>query len=111
MLYEDLRVLKEKSNLTLAEISEKSGIPQSTITKMFNGSTADPLFSSVAAVVSVLGGSLDQLAGIDPPGAPPSDERLIRLYREIISYKNRWLRICAAALAVLVTIIIILYIL
>ena len=106
MLSDDLKALKDRSNLSYQEIADKSDIPVATVTRIIRGETQNPTFDSVAAIVAALHGSLDAIAGIEPPGAPPSDERLIRLYQQIIAGKERWLRICAAALAAFVSILI-----
>lgn len=109
MLSDDLKALKDKSNLSYQEIAEKADIPVPTVTRIIRGETLNPTFDNVAAIVAALHGSLDAIAGIEPPGAPPSDDRLIRLYQQIIAGKEKWLRGCAAAVAVLtVSIIIIL---
>lgn len=109
MLSDDLKVLKDKSNLSYQEIAERADIPVPTVTRIIRGETQNPTFDNVAAIVATLHGSLDAIAGIEPPGAPPSDERLIKLYQQIIAGKEKWLRVCAGAVAVLtVSIIIIL---
>ncbi len=105
MLSEELKSLKDKSNMTAQQIADKSGIPLSTVTRILSGRTQDPTFSVVSAIVAALHGSLDALVGIDPPDAPPSDERLIRLYKEVISAKDKWLKRLAGALGVAVVMI------
>ena len=106
MLSDDLKALKDKSNLSYQEIAEKADIPVPTVTRIIRGETLNPTFDNVAAIVATLHGSLDAIAGIEPPGSPPSDERLIRLYQQIIAGKEKWLRVCAGAVAVVVSILV-----
>lgn len=52
--------LKEKSGLTIEAIAEKSGISESTIKNLFSGKSEDPRLKTVAPVLYVMGGSLDE---------------------------------------------------
>lgn len=42
---------------------EMSGLPDTTIRKIFSGETADPRFETVVRLVSAMGGSLDDILG------------------------------------------------
>ena len=64
MLYEKLKALKMSKNLTIQEISEKSGVPSSTVSRIFSGQTDNPSFQNICDIVIAMGGSLDELAGI-----------------------------------------------
>lgn len=109
MLSDDLKALKDKSNLSYQEIAEKADIPAPTVTRIIRGETLNPTFDNVAAIVAALHGSLDAIAGIEPPGSPPSDERLIRLYQQIVAGKEKWLRVCAGAIAILFSFVFVLF--
>lgn len=58
-----LAELKEKGGFSWAQIASMSGIPESTIRKIFDGSTPDPRFETLAKLVISMGGSLDDIAG------------------------------------------------
>ena len=61
-----LNALKNDKNLSIKDISNLSGIPTSTLLKIFDGSTADPRVSTAYQVVKAMGGSLDEMVGIKP---------------------------------------------
>ena len=49
-----LKELKKESNLTNAEIAELSGIPFSTVNKIFSGATENPRYATLLAIEQVL---------------------------------------------------------
>lgn len=61
MKAETLKKLKDESKLTTKQISEKSGIPESTISRILSGQTDNPSFDSIYAIVKAMGGSLDSV--------------------------------------------------
>ena len=61
MKAEILKKLKDESKLTTKQISEKSGIPESTISRILSGQTDNPSFDSIYAIVKAMGGSLDSV--------------------------------------------------
>lgn len=63
MKLEVLEDFRTQANLTNKEISELTGISQPTVSRIFNGQ-GEPSFENVAAIVRAIGGSLDELAGI-----------------------------------------------
>ncbi|MGN1043210.1 MAG: helix-turn-helix domain-containing protein, partial [Acutalibacteraceae bacterium] len=58
---EKLKKMKMQSGKTSQEISEDTGIPKSTIDKLFSGQTKEPYLTSIRAVVHCLGYTLDDL--------------------------------------------------
>ena len=58
-----LAELKEKGGFSWSQIASMSGIPESTIRKIFDGTTPDPRFETLAKLVISMGGSLDDIAG------------------------------------------------
>lgn len=66
-----LRERKEQSHMTNSEIAERSGIPMPTVTKILNGSTANPSVETLARIAQALGTSLDELTGTAPPDKTP----------------------------------------
>ena len=63
-LHERLKQLKEKSHMTVHQISIKTTVPESTLSRIFSGETDRPSFFIVSQIVAAMGGSLDVLAGL-----------------------------------------------
>lgn len=64
MIRRYLTTLKESSGFSWADLSASTGLPDSTIRKIFSGETADPRLETISLIVAALGGSLDaMLAG------------------------------------------------
>lgn len=61
-----LQTLKEDKGLTSADIAKLSGVPEQTVKRIFNGSTPDPRFDTIAKITIALGGSLDIISGLRP---------------------------------------------
>ncbi|MBR6552723.1 MAG: helix-turn-helix transcriptional regulator [Clostridia bacterium] len=53
--------MKSNGKYTWNDIANISGIPETTLRKIFSGETADPRFDTVAKIVTALGGSLDDV--------------------------------------------------
>ena len=83
-LKEDLNKLKDKHNLTLPDIAEKSGIPLSTVKKIFSEETRDPGYLSLKPI-------LDVLQQEEKNSKSLSDE-MIDLYERVIKRKNGWIK-------------------
>ena len=58
-----LITLKEKSGLTYEAIAEASGIPESTVKKLFSGKVENPGLDTILPVMYVLGGSFEEITG------------------------------------------------
>lgn len=105
-----LRNLKDKSKLTTKQISDLSGIPESTISRILSGQTDNPSFDTVCALVKAMGGSLDELAEIREDSAEPKESQLDAFYEKVIAEKNWYIKVlmavCGALVAVLVFIVI-----
>lgn len=67
MNLEKLQEYREKSKLTANQIADLSGVPVSTVTKILSGSTANPNVDSLAPIVKVIGGSMDEIFDIQSP--------------------------------------------
>ena len=115
--HEKLGQMKKQSGLSTQQIADQSGVPASTITRMLSGQTEEPTFSNMAKVVKTMGGSLDELVGIEPKiktvtetKVINADAALISLYERAIASKNRWIRWLFILTLVLVVFIICLFI-
>ena len=94
MLSTRLKELKDQRKLTNQQLSDLSGVPVGTINRIMAGQTDNPSFQTVCDMVMAMGGSLDELAGIQTPGGgepSPPGEDLIRLYERTIEGKEKWL--------------------
>ena len=60
-----LAALREQSGLSWAELSVATGLPDSTIRKIFSGETADPRLETISLIVTAMGGSLDAMVSGD----------------------------------------------
>ena len=60
MLLTNLKKLREKSKMTFEELAEKSRTPLSTVKHIFSGK-CEPLASTLHRIVTVMGGSLDEV--------------------------------------------------
>ena len=113
MLSTRLKELKDQRKLTNQQLSDLSGVPVGTINRIMAGQTDNPSFQTVCDMVMAMGGSLDELAGIQTPGggepSPPGDD-LIRLYERTIEGKEKWLYrlffLCCVLVAVLLGVLI-----
>lgn len=103
-----LTKLKEKSGLTIQQISDKSGVPVSTVSRILNGETDNPSYRHVADMVIAMGGSLDELEGIehhyDTHTHEKHHEKVIALYERSLTTKNKWLKALFIALMAFVTV-------
>lgn len=79
---ERLPLLKKKSGLTNEQISKLSGIPVSTIDKITSGITPDPKLSTVRAIVTAIGYTLDDL----DRDATAVDEKILSKYSSLDDY-------------------------
>ena len=66
MLKTELLRMKERCGLTNEEISKDSLVPLQTVNNVFSGRTQDPGYSTVAALVKAMHGSMDDIEGLLP---------------------------------------------
>lgn len=116
---------KEAAGMTNAQIAERSGIPESTVAKLFSKTTPNPTFETVSRIARALDFSLDTLTAVSPERSekpsegsdhgteahpmPAMNERqeniflkkLIESYDKQLKVKDRWITILAIALAVI----------
>ena len=74
-----LKSLLEKRGMTLRALAEKLGTTEVTVSRYTSGNRT-PNVETTVAIAEVLGVSLDQLVGYEPPAAPrPSPDVTILL--------------------------------
>jgi hypothetical protein len=83
---EKVRKAKNASGMTLAELSQCSGVPYNSICSVNAGTTKQPLLFYSAATCKVLGLSLDELMGLRAPEVPAGEQQQ-QIY-ELISENN-----------------------
>lgn len=105
--------LKNISGLTIDQIASVSGVPESTVKRIFSGKTDNPYFQTIIDIVKSLDGSIDEMELIKTKEVQimphETESRLILLYREIIRAKNKWIKFLVAVIAVLVSIFILFF--
>ena len=57
----NLKELKQKANLSCAQIAKLANMPEHTVARIFSGETPDPRVSTLHSIVKALGGSLDDI--------------------------------------------------
>ena len=64
MLCEYLKNLKKQQNLTNFQIATKSGVSESTVSRILKGDCKSVDYGTVLDIIIALGGSMDEAAGI-----------------------------------------------
>lgn len=64
MIKTGLNALKTKLNISCAEWSKVSNVPEVTIRKILTGETDDPRLETVIRLVASVGGSMDEIIGV-----------------------------------------------
>lgn len=61
MWLDNIKELKKKKGMTAKQIAEATRLPERTVTRIFSGDTPNPYVDTLHRIVSVLGGSLDDI--------------------------------------------------
>lgn len=108
MILSKLKDLKKKQQLTNQQISDKSGVPLSTVTRIFNGQTDNPNIQTIEDIVNAMGGSIDDITGIKQSQEKfDRDDNLIQLYKEIIRTKDKYISFLAGTLITILVVLLI----
>ena len=104
MLIENLKELKKASGMTYKEIADASGLPESTVKRVYAGEK-EPYASTLHRIVKVQGGSLDDILAdtnmvLSPKRIIEVKEQaeVIEAEKDLISIENERLKIENAAL-------------
>ena len=78
--------------MTSQEIADRSGVPLSTVSRVFSGRTDNPSFETIRDLVMAMGGSLDELAGIEVkrPELVQENKETVELLREELASEKKW---------------------
>lgn len=68
MLTEYVKSLKNKQNLTNAQIAQMSGVSESTISRLLKGDNKGTDLETAADIIRALGGSIDEAIGLSRAG-------------------------------------------
>lgn len=61
MWLDNLKELKKQTGMSSKQIAEKSNLPERTVVRIFSGDTDNPYVDTLHRIVTVLGGSLDDI--------------------------------------------------
>ncbi len=61
MWLDNLKELKKKAGMSAKQIADKTSLPERTVTRIFSGDTDNPYVDTLHRIVTVLGGSLDDI--------------------------------------------------
>ena len=65
MWLDKLKEMKKESRKTSQQLADETGIPKSTIDKLFSGKTKEPYLQSTRLLVHAMGYTLDDLDDLD----------------------------------------------
>ena len=116
---ERLRALKDKSGMSTKQIADKSGIPESTITRILSGKTPNPTVISVMDIIRAMDGNasdvFDDNAQVNTQPAVPQNvvtdmekknAKEIELYERMLSAKDKTIKLLTFVLLGLASVII-----
>ena len=98
MILTKMQALKDETKMTYQDIADKSGVPISTVKRIFSGRTPDPGVTTVIAIVEAMGGTADDIQStpFDSDGgeyiSPKSIEQLCTVYERSLRDKNRLIK-------------------
>lgn len=61
MWLDNLKELKKKTGMSPKQIAERTKLPERTVNRIFSGDTDNPYVDTLHRIVTVLGGSLDDI--------------------------------------------------
>ena len=61
MWLDNLKDLKKAKGMTAKQIADKTNLPERTVSRIFSGDTDNPYVDTLHRIVTVLGGSLDDI--------------------------------------------------
>ena len=105
MWLDNLKELKRQTGMTVKHIAELTNLPERTVSRIFSGDTDNPYVDTLHRIVTVLGGSLDDiLADTKVIVATESflevkeSANVIEAERDLIAVENEMLKSKVAAL-------------
>ena len=86
-----LLIIKDEKHLSNATIAKVGDVPLATVTRVFNKTTMNPTFETIARIAIGMGVSLDELVGMKQPDSPPITspiENALSTSVELLGEKN-----------------------
>jgi transcriptional regulator with XRE-family HTH domain len=105
MWLDNLKELKKTKGMTAKQIADKTNLPERTVNRIFSGDTDNPYVDTLHRIVTVLGGSLDDI--LADTKVVVSNESIVELkenvdvttaQRDLIAVENEMLKTKNAAL-------------
>ena len=98
MITNKLNALKSLRKLTNQQISDLSGVPLSTVTRILSGQTENPNIQTIVDIVSAMDGSMDEIMGLKTGATKETEDRLVQLYQETIRSKDKYIKLLTGVL-------------
>lgn len=105
MWLDNLKELKKAKGMSAKQIAEKTNLPERTVTRIFSGDTDNPYVDTLHRIVSVLGGSLDDIladtkvvVGEKTLATLQEDVEVVTAERDLLTAENAILKDKVAAL-------------
>ena len=105
MWLDNLKELKKQTKMTVKQIAELSNLPERTVNRIFSGDTDNPYVDTLHRIVSVLGGSLDDIladtkvvVACESLVEVKESHNMIEAERDLIAVENDVLKAKVAAL-------------
>lgn len=122
-----LNELKEKLSITNDQLAQMSGVPESTVSRILNGTTDNPNFQTIVDIVRTLKGSIDVMEDLchTEESAPQETETkkesesektaeeekaqkaAAEAFHATIAVKDRWIRFLVGLLVCVVSFVLI----
>ncbi len=80
---EKISDMRKDRGLSLDELSERSGVPKGTLSKISAGITKNPSIDTIKAIVHSMGFTLDDLDETPTKAVPKHDEDLLKKYHSL----------------------------
>ena len=81
MWLENLKELKKKTGMSTKQIADKTNLPERTVARILSGDTDNPYVDTLHRMVTVLGGSLDDI--LADTKTVVGDQNLITLQEDV----------------------------
>lgn len=90
-VYDKIVSLYESSGMTASRLAEKSGVPLTSINRFFSGETKSPNFYSLCQVILALGGSVDDVLGVQTEHhiEVSHESKYVAQLRQDLNYERR----------------------
>lgn len=106
MWLDNLKELRKSTGMTNKRIAEETNLPERTVVRIFSGETDNPYVDTLHRIVTVLGGSLDDILAdtkvviaAEKLVEVKESANVIEAQRDLIAVENEMLKAKVAALS------------